>query len=316
MNDRCRTMVPALALSILTATAISTAPASASTVINCAIRGFALDPISRGIVVPEYPGNNIGLITLRYGTNTIGTYRITLEVHRGTFDGPLIGTQTASVSLPGDLSVEAPVLFDLGGAPVNPGDTLAIIQKATGPGNLWFDGGMPVGPTDPQPPQPTDEAYQTTDVTPPLSTYIVTRVGLEIDQDALAAGGCIPSDTVLCIDRKPGDRRFQVTVAFSTAQAGGKSGDGPAIPTRSLGASRGGLFWFFSADNPEMLVKVLDGCAINGNFWVFSSAGTNVGYSLTVLDTVTGVHKVYTNPDLNAAPPLQDTSALSCSSPV
>src|SRR4029079_4623834 len=143
MNDCWRTMVPALALSIFAATAISTAPASAGTVIDCAIRGFALDPISRGIVVPHYPGNNIRLITLRYGTNTIGTYRITLEVHRNTFDGPLIGTQTSSVSLPGARSVEAPVLCDLGGAPVSPGDTLAIVQKASGPGPLWFDGGMP-----------------------------------------------------------------------------------------------------------------------------------------------------------------------------
>ncbi len=37
-----------------------------------------------------------------------------------------------------------------------------------------------------------------------------------------------------------------------------------------------------------MLVKVLDGCAINGHFWVFSAAATDVEYTLTVKDRANG----------------------------
>ncbi|HTQ78647.1 MAG TPA: trypsin-like serine protease, partial [Thermoanaerobaculia bacterium] len=79
----------------------------------------------------------------------------------------------------------------------------------------------------------------------------------------LFAGGapaaCVPDSTTLCIDDQPGDRRFRVKVAYRTSQDGGRSGAGNAIPLAGLGVDQGGLFWFFSPANPEMLVKVLDG---------------------------------------------------------
>jgi len=123
---------------------------------------------------------------------------------------------------------------------------------------------------------------------------------------------CTPAGPTLCLDDQPGDRRWQITAAFATAQGGGKSGNGQAIPLASLGVARGGLFWFFTADNPELLVKVLDGCALNQEFWVFASAATNVGFTVTVLDTRTGRAKAYTNRDGVAAPPVEDTSAFAC----
>jgi hypothetical protein len=39
-------------------------------------------------------------------------------------------------------------------------------------------------------------------------------------------------------------------------------------------------------------------------------AGTNVGFTVTVHDTAFGATQIYTNQDLNPAPPIQDTSAL------
>jgi hypothetical protein len=75
----------------------------------------------------------------------------------------------------------------------------------------------------------------------------------------------------------------------------------------SLGVTRGD-FWFFGADNPELLVKVLDGCGINNRFWIYLTAGTNVGFTATVTDTVTGSVRVYTNNDLTPHVPVQDTS--------
>ena len=59
-----------------------------------------------------------------------------------------------------------------------------------------------------------------------------------------------------------------------------------------------------------MLVKVLNGCSVNNRYWVFASARTNVGMNLTVTDVKAGVTKTYSNPDLTAAKPIQDTDAF------
>jgi hypothetical protein len=126
------------------------------------------------------------------------------------------------------------------------------------------------------------------------------------------ASGCIADSTTLCIDQNPGDRRFQVQAHYQTSQNGGLSGSGNAIPLSSLGVTEGGLFWFFGATNPEMLIKIIDGCSLGGHFWVFFAATTNVGFTVTVTDTSTGHQAVYHNKDLTAALPVQDTAALSC----
>lgn len=129
---------------------------------------------------------------------------------------------------------------------------------------------------------------------------------------AATAGGCVTDAFTLCVSDQPGDRRFRVRVHYKTTQ-GGLSGDGHAVPLATLGVTQGGLFWFFTPDNPEMLIKVLDGCGLDQMFWVFFSATTNVGLTVTVTDTQTGGSVVYQNPDLTAAAPVLDTSALSCS---
>jgi hypothetical protein len=59
------------------------------------------------------------------------------------------------------------------------------------------------------------------------------------------------------------------------------------------------------------LVKVLDACGLNSNFWVFYAATTNVQFALTVTDTQNGTVKTYMNAQGHAATPIQDTSAFS-----
>ena len=129
---------------------------------------------------------------------------------------------------------------------------------------------------------------------------------------AVAPGPCVPGATTLCIDRSAGDKRFEVQVSFATSQGGGQSGSGSAIPLSSLGVTEGGLFWFFGPTNPEMLIKVIDGCAVDSKFWVFFAATTNVGFVVKVTDSVSLKQAVYSNQDLHAAAPVQDTSALPC----
>jgi len=190
---------------------------------------------------------------------------------------------------------------------------------AAGPdGNLWFT-------------EPTSNkiASLATDgavvVEVPLPTALAGPLGIAAGPDgnlwfaesSVAQIGrttfpCVASATTLCLDDRPGDRRWQASVAFATAEAGGRSGDGQAIPLAGLGVAHGGLFWFFTAGNPELLLKVLDACALNQSFWVFSSAATNVGFTLVVTDTRTGRTRTYVNHDGTAAPPVQDTSAFAC----
>jgi Trypsin/Bacterial pre-peptidase C-terminal domain len=128
---------------------------------------------------------------------------------------------------------------------------------------------------------------------------------------AISAEVCTPNAETLCIDNNPGDRRFKVTMTYSSPPRS-VSGTGKAVSLSSLGVARGGLFYFFGVDNPEVLVKVLDGCTINNRRWVYLTAGTDIGYELFVTDTTTGVMKPYTNPDLKAALPVQDINAFTC----
>ncbi|HVS00551.1 MAG TPA: hypothetical protein VMW27_28270 [Thermoanaerobaculia bacterium] len=57
-----------------------------------------------------------------------------------------------------------------------------------------------------------------------------------------------------------------------------------------------GTFWFFGESNVELILKVLDGRGDNGHFWVFYGALSDVSYTITVTDTVTGQRKTYVNP--------------------
>ncbi len=100
-------------------------------------------------------------------------------------------------------------------------------------------------------------------------------------------GGCETGETALCLQ---GDR-FRIGVDWSDPHNGG-SGVGRTVPI----TSDTGAFWFFRDSNLELIVKVLDGRPLNGRFWVFWSALTDVGYTITVDDTVTGLGRRYDNP--------------------
>lgn len=71
-----------------------------------------------------------------------------------------------------------------------------------------------------------------------------------------------------------------------------------------------GLFCFFSSDNWEMLVKVLDGCGYNGRHWVFAASATDAGLDLRVRDTVTGMVKNDTREPGEPASALADVNAF------
>jgi hypothetical protein len=111
---------------------------------------------------------------------------------------------------------------------------------------------------------------------------------------------CLRSPTTLCL----GNRRFAATAAWEASD--GATGAGTAMPlTDDTGA-----FWFFDGKNVEVVVKVLDACAVNGSRWVFASGLTNVKVSLKVTDTTAGTTKSYENPANTPFRPIQDTTAF------
>jgi hypothetical protein len=116
---------------------------------------------------------------------------------------------------------------------------------------------------------------------------------------------CVADARTLCLS----DGRFQVRAAYDTDSA---SGDGQGVAL----TSDTGYFWFFSSSNVEMVVKVLNGCGINQNYWVFAGGLTNVGVTLTVTDTKAGVTRTYRNVRGTAYLPLQRTTEFSVCSAV
>ncbi len=112
---------------------------------------------------------------------------------------------------------------------------------------------------------------------------------------------CAAEDDVTCLN----DGRFQVEVTWR--DFAGNTGRGQVVP---FGSDDSGLFWFFSADNWEMLVKVLDACAIGDRYWVFAAATTDVEYTLTVTDSDTGASKSYFNPLGKASAAVTDSDAF------
>lgn len=76
------------------------------------------------------------------------------------------------------------------------------------------------------------------------------------------------------------------------------------------GTNDSGLFWFFGRENWELLIKVLDGCVLNGNAWVFAASSTNVGFRIRVTDTVTGAENEYRNQPGEPAPTTTDDEAF------
>jgi len=49
-----------------------------------------------------------------------------------------------------------------------------------------------------------------------------------------------------------------------------------------LASSQSGLLYFFNRDNAEVLIKVLDGCGVNGHRWVFVAPVTDLAFNLVV----------------------------------
>lgn len=123
---------------------------------------------------------------------------------------------------------------------------------------------------------------------------------LTLTDVGIGGPACTPGPTTLCLN----GGRFAVDAQFATPN--GDRGQAQAV---RLTADTG-YFYFFGASNVELVVKALNGCGLNGRFWIFSAGLTDVEVDLRVTDTVTGEVEHYVNPLGTAYPPKLDTDAF------
>jgi hypothetical protein len=116
---------------------------------------------------------------------------------------------------------------------------------------------------------------------------------------SINGSSCVADATTVCLNTG----RFAVSATFDAGTQAGKANAIQLTPDT-------GYLWFFDASNAEAVVKVIDGCALDSNFWVFAGGLTNVSTKITVTDTVTGIAKSYLNPANTPFQPIQDTSAF------
>ncbi len=154
-------------------------PPNDCALIECAPSGGG-DQIDRGFYVPNYPGSTLSEVTLYFSSDVAGSYTFRLTALDSSYDGTVIGSDTATVMLSGDTNVNSPAIFSLR-APVDPGTLIAFkIELVSGPagsisqfysvGSCGFDWGCST----------PCSAIETEDTTPPLSTFRRRGIGVRI----------------------------------------------------------------------------------------------------------------------------------------
>jgi hypothetical protein len=108
---------------------------------------------------------------------------------------------------------------------------------------------------------------------------------LDVFGQRFTTATCAADSSQLCLAG-----RFRVAVQLTDPRSNTAATAQPIPLTADTGA-----FWFFDASNVEVMVKVLDGRALNGRFWVFTGALSDVEYTITVTDTQTGTSRTYHN---------------------
>ena len=129
--------------------------------------------------------------------------------------------------------------------------------------------------------------------------YQASAPGVELS--AVTGSGCVPGDTALCLE----SGRFEVAATWTAGGEGGSAGG-------SLRTANTGLFWFFHPANIELIVKVLDGCALNDQYWVLMGGLTDVGVEVVVTDSTTGEAKRFESPEGTGFETRFDLAAFSC----
>lgn len=142
------------------------------------------DPINSAFYLPSYPGTSLSQAVLSFSADTAGSYIFSLTAHSGAYDGTVIGTSQATVTLDGNKSDAVAASFTYPELAMAPGSTVAfVIQEVSGPANSnsfiavsscalddMSDISCNAGPS----------VIETTDSSPSLSTFRRNGMGLQL----------------------------------------------------------------------------------------------------------------------------------------
>ena len=138
------------------------------------------------------------------------------------------------------------------------------------------------------------------------SDFVGNVVTVSLEQ--LEYTDCVPSGAQI---------RFAHGYAVSMCVEYLADGVGPLVMADAedygLESQESGILYFFDRDNAEVLVKVLDACAVNGYRWVFVAPVTDLAFNLYVDETATGTRWTHRNPKGGqTASTKSDTAAFPC----
>lgn len=225
---------------------------------------FVGSPLKAAIGAPEgFPEGCVGLTLFApdYLSHFFDGYIPTVPGGCGTME-PLVPEDAIVARTMHSLIVE---LGDVPETPFIPAFQVSLRDAAAG----WYS--LPRDPVDP-----------TTIPTIPDVGYLTHAGGglfslpawVPVPVPDPEPGDCAPEPGVLCLL----SGRFRVETGFT--------GTGTVPPTAG-GTATGGdaTLWFFDPDNVDLVLKMLDGCDINGRFWVFAGSLSGTGASLSIEDT-------------------------------
>ncbi|REJ80292.1 MAG: hypothetical protein DWQ30_13045 [Acidobacteria bacterium] len=95
---------------------------------------------------------------------------------------------------------------------------------------------------------------------------------------------CEPTEFSLCLLD-----RFEVAVVWADGSGAQHVASLSPISRNTAG------FWFFTPDNLELAIKIVDGRWLNGHHWLYYGALSDVAYEILVLDHLTGEINRYEN---------------------
>jgi hypothetical protein len=134
---------------------------------------------------------------------------------------------------------------------------------------------------------------------------LAVLLALFLSSTWLKAQTCTPDATTLCLH----DERFAAEITWADAVS---SGDGHVVAM----ADDWGYFWYTDHRYVDAVVKMLDGCGLNGHYWVASSRLSDTEQTLDITDTSTSQVRSYYNPLGNIPELVLDTEAFACDAPM
>jgi hypothetical protein len=147
---------------------LATTSAPAATLVDCVFNGSGGNFVSRGFYIESYPGTSLQTVSLGHAANSTGERTITLTARSNAYNGAFLGVASVTRVI---TPTSSKSVFDFGNIPISAGTRVTFTQAviAGTPDDVYYDTGA----------EPCD-ANMTEDTAPPLSSPLLSRVGVHI----------------------------------------------------------------------------------------------------------------------------------------